>query len=61
MSIKGSAKAKREAIAETFGEVPNLDPEHLKFLHTRPHLPMVRKGESVDVGLIEPIQRASGT
>jgi hypothetical protein len=48
------AKAKREAIARTFGSV--LDTEYADFLYSRRHLAMVRKGKWVGPRYIVELQ-----
>jgi hypothetical protein len=53
---KITMQAKREAVPEAFGDVPNLDPAHLNILYARRDLSTVQKGEAVGVRYIIDVQ-----
>ena len=53
---KITMQAKREAVVEAFGDVPNLDPAHLNFLYARRNLATVRVGKAVEVQYVVEVQ-----
>jgi len=53
---KITMQAKREGVAEAFGDVPNLDPAHLNFLNARRNPATVRAGKAVEVRYIVEVQ-----
>ena len=52
---KITMQAKREAVAEAFGDVPNLDPAHLNFLYAGRRA-TVGTGKAVEVQYIVEVQ-----
>src|SRR3954447_19021093 len=53
---KITMQAKREAVAEAFGDVPNLDPAHLNFLDAGRNRATVFAGKAVEVQYIVEVQ-----
>src|SRR3954464_8015593 len=53
---KITMQAKREAVAEAFGDVPNLDPAHLNFLYAGRNRATVGAGKAAEVQYVVEVQ-----